>query len=507
MSRARWGGWAVGTALLALASCAKLPPASLEPSAPSVCYECLWVYTDPVYGKEVVEVYEGYHSRDPLVRADVRYMLARMHQDPERVCDALRAFYRRRRSGGDLRRLYVAETLAFTVPECGLDPAPYFERAAVLADQAGQHWKAGVYREVANGSFEPTFGTADIGGRLLVPEGTVAFVLGESFIRVPPGTRVGVQMERTVRDWLSYQMEYDFSPVVESQDELLWYHEGARLKNLLEATSLQIVPLPGTLMARKDGEWFAPDEQGIFRFGVLPDKVQYPTTRAWGDLGLMVDTHGISSLVESAVREETQLVVGCGDHPYKAQAAYHLATLGKDVYFPCDRYVAELLGHDAKGVLLGSAPVRQDGDAALIGDRPVLFRTDEVLVVEDSSARGRYQYYDAPARYFRRLSESLELRIEWVEVEGPGESGRVVQRAEERGASVIAVRVETEEDYGPVAEWLAGSPHRRAVLFHTAPYPAGYRLFEEFPGRTTFGDPKPHFLTTVELERRTAENP
>ena len=45
------------------------------------------------------------------------------------------------------------------------------------------------------------------------------------------------------------------------------------------------------------------------------------------------------------------------------------------------------------------------------------------------------------------------------------------------------------------------SPHRRAVLFHTAPYPAGYRLFEEFPGRTTFGDPKPHFLTTEELER------
>jgi hypothetical protein len=151
--------------------------------------------------------------------------------------------------------------------------------------------------------------------------------------------------------------------------------------------------------------------------------------------------------------------------------------------------------------------VRQDGDAALIGHRPVLFRTDDILVVQDSSARGRFQYYDAPARYFRRLSEMLELRIAWVEVEGPGESDRVVRRAEELGASVIAVRVETVEDHDPVEQWLAGSPDRRAVLFHTAPYPAGYRLFEEFPGQTTFGDPRPRFLTAAELERRASESP
>lgn len=503
----RWRSWAATAALVGLAGCAKLPPAILAPAPPAVCYECLWVYNDPVYGKEILEVYEDFRSRDPVVMADVRYVLARMHHDPERVCDALRAFHRRRRARGELRRLYVAETLAFTVPECGLDPAPYFERAADLADRAGQHWKAGVYREVAGGRFEPTFGSAEIGTTLSVPDGTVGFILGESAIRVPPGTRVGVQMERTVRDWLSYQMEYDLSPVVESQEEILWYHEGARLKDLLQAVPLQVVPLPGTLMARKNDEWFAPDEQGVFRFGVLADKVQYPTTRAWGDLGLLMDTHGISSLVESAVREDADLVVGCGDHPHKLRAAYHLATLGKDVYFPCDRFVGELLGYDAEGVLIGSAPVRPAGDSAVIGDRPVLFRIDDILVVENSSARGRYQYYDAPARYFRRLSEALELRIEWVEVDGPGESDRVVQRAEQVGASVIAVRVETEEDHGPVAEWLAGSPHRRAVLFHTAPYPTGYRLFEEFPGQTTFGDPRPRFLTAPELERTASEKP
>ena len=57
------------------------------------------------------------------------------------------------------------------------------------------------------------------------------------------------------------------------------------------------------------------------------------------------------------------------------------------------------------------------------------------------------------------------------------------------------MRVRTDEDARAVREWLAASPRHRAVLFHTAPYPAGYALFEEFPKQTTFGDPRPRFLT------------
>jgi hypothetical protein len=287
---------------------------------------------------------------------------------------------------------------------------------------------------------------------------------------------------------------------VDSEDGLLWYHEGARLRDLLRAVPIRVVPLPGTLIARRGEDWLAPDENGVFRFTVLPDKVRYPTTRAWSGLGLLMDTHGISALVEAAVRERSDLVVGCGDHPEKARAAYHLAQLGVNVYFPCDRYVSELLGHDAPGVLLGSAPVSAEPGGAVIGHRPVRFLVNEKIVVEDASLRGRYQYYDAPARYFRRLAEYLPLSVEWVEVDGPGESSRVIARAAQEGASVIAVRVETEEDYDPVHDWLAGSPERRAVLFHSAPYPAGYRLFAEFPGRTTFGDPRPRFVTAEELE-------
>jgi hypothetical protein len=478
-----------------LPGCVKRVPAPLEPLPPAVCYTCLWVYQDPVYRGEIFSVYEGYRSRDPWVRAEVEYILGRMNGDAGRLCRAFDAFLGLRRSGRRHRRLHAAETLAFTAPECGRDPSPYFQRASRLAGKLGDAWKAGVYEALAAGSFQPTFGEATIERRLEVPDGTVAFVLGASAIRVEAGTVVGAQIERVVRDWLSYQMESDLSRAVASSDRLLWYHEGARLRDLLEAVPAKVLPLSGTLAARQGDRWLAPDEHGVFRFQVLPDKVRYPTTRASGNLALLVDTHGISSLVAAAVREDADLVVGCGDSTGKARAAFHLAKLGKDVYFPCDRYVDELLGYDAPGVLLGSAPLRQEGRLAIIGDRPISFGIDEVIVVQDASLRGRHQYYDAPARYFRRLAEALPLRIEWVEVENPGESGRVVRRAEETGATAIAVRVETEEDYGPVREWLAGSTARRAILFHTAAYPAGYRLFQEFPAQTTFGDPRPRFLT------------
>jgi hypothetical protein len=80
-------------------------------------------------------------------------------------------------------------------------------------------------------------------------------------------------------------------------------------------------------------------------------------------------------------------------------------------------------------------------------------------------------------------------------VTGPGQAAAIVRRAEELHASAIAVRVWNDEDAAPVRGWLRASKTHRAVLFHTAPYPAGYALFGEFPKQTTFGDPRPRFVT------------
>ena len=480
-----------------MAGCARPAPATLRRApAPAICYACFWEHQDPEFRRELIEFYEAYATDDPLVRADVAYLLGRVEGDPDRVCGAWSAVLDLREDLADPRRALLAdEMLAFGAAECGEDAAPHFRRAAVSAREVGEAAKAGVYDAVASGRFRPRFGSSAIERRLDVPEGATRIVLGRSAIRVGPGTRIGVQSERTVRDWLSYQLRWDFAARAPEAEELLDYHEGARLRDVLAATEATIEPLIGTLVARRDDTWYAPDEEGVFRFEVLPDKVRYPTTRGTGELALLVDTHGLSAVVAQAIERGVTLVVGCGDYTAKAAAAQHLAQAGIDAYFPCDRFVGELIGYVGDGVLIGSAPVRAQDGVAVIGDRPVELRVDETIVVEDTSLTGRYQYYDAAARYFRRLAESVPLALELVGVGGPGESARIVERAEALDAAVIALRVETEDDYRPVHDWLARSREHRAVLFHTAPYPAGVRLFDEFPEQTTFGDPRPVFLT------------
>jgi hypothetical protein len=465
------------------------PRATVERApAPAICYACFWEQQDPGFRRDLIAFYERYETDDPLVRADVEYLLGRVLGDPDRVCASWRALLEIRDELADPQRVLLAdEMLAFGAAECGEDPAPQFLRAATSAREAGSPRKATVYDQIAGGRFRPRFGSAPIERRLDVPVGATRVVLGRSAIRVEPGAHIGVQSERTVRDWLSYQMRYDFAARPGEATELLDYHEGARLRDVLAATPATIEPLLGTLVARREGTWYAPDETGVFRFEVLPDKV--------GELGLLVDTHGLSAIVVQAIERGVSLVVGCGDYTAKAAAAQHLARAGIDVYFPCDRFVGELIGYVGEGVLIGSAPVRSEGGAAIIGDRPLELRLDETIVVEDTSLGGRTQYYDAAARYFRSIAESVPLALDFVAIDGAGESARVVERAEALGAAAIALRVETEEDYRPVRDWLASSREHRAVLFHTAPYPAGYRLFTEFPEQTTFGDPRPVFLT------------
>jgi hypothetical protein len=464
--------------------------------APSICYDCFWQYQPAGLHARLAEWYAAHPSHDPLLDADRRYLLARVRNDRPMLLASREAFLALRGKERDPgRRLMVDEALAFTAEECGESARTWFARAARSALRAGEPFKASVYRRLADGSFTPTVGDVAIRRRLEVPPGTTGYVLGASAIHVAPGETIGCQVERTVRDWLSYQFAWDFTARSPSPEELVPWHEGSRLRDILEATPAEILPLSGVLAVRHGDRWLAADDQGVFRFQVLIDKIEYPTTRVYRNVALIVDTHGLSALVEPAARRGARLVVACGDTPYKAEAAWWLAQLGIDAYFPCDRMVGDLLGYQGRGTLIGSAPVRAESGAAVIGDRPVRFSVAETVVAEDTHADGGFQYYDAPARYFRRLAEALPIHVEYAEVTGPDQSQRVVDHAQLVAAQVIAVRVRTDEDARPVRAWLAASRSNRAVLFHSAPYPAGNALFREFPGQTTFGDPRPLFLT------------
>src|SRR5439155_13943290 len=170
-------------------------------------------------------------------------------------------------------------------------------------------------------------------------------------------------------------------------------------------------------------------EKGVFRFKVLLDKVQYPTTHASGNFGWITDTHGLSAVVSQAINYRSQLVVGCGDYEGKVKAAYYLAQLGVNVVFPGDRFEYMLIGYKGEGVLMGTAPVKRVDGVPVIGHQPVSFSLGELIVAEDTTQRYPTQYYDAAARYFRQLGKFVRLNVKYVLVDDENQLVKVLEQA------------------------------------------------------------------------------
>ena len=195
-------------------------------------------------------------------------------------------------------------------------------------------------------------------------------------------------------------------------------------------------------------------------------------------------------------RKDINLAVACMDLPAKAQAALYLAKNGINIYAPCDRMASLLLNYKKLGInatIIGSAPVKQTESGAVIGDQPVGIYLDEPIVAEYTNRNDTSdQYCDTPWRYFNRLNQVYRLKLSLIRVyANTGEAGKVVTQAEAAKAQVIGVRVCTDEDYKPVAEWLKKDTRNRAVLLHSAAYEPGIALFKQFPKQTTFGDLDP----------------
>lgn len=462
----------------------------ITPQPSSICYSCAWEDYEPKVRADLVEYYRQYLPEDPLLFGDSRFALWRATGQPN--CDVLERY--KQVASGDasaFRRYVGASVVAFSGPECGLDTRRYFGGAAKAAEESGLKAEAVALKALENGN-SPAFGDQEVRTRLVVPSGAKALVLGESSIRLEPGMRVGTQVDRVMRDWVSAQLKW--SPADQAVPRpLTEYHEGALMKRMLELAEVQVFPLPGALVARQDDKWYALDDQGVYRFQVLEDKMRYPTTHVAGTSGWVEDTHGISAMVPQALERRVQLVVGCGDSGGKVKAAYRLASMGIHVFIPGDRYADELLGYDAPGVILGGAPIHQVGETAVIGSQPVRVSLEETIVVQDTKKTFPMQYYDAPARYFRALAKYVPLKPVFVEVDEPNQIRRVLDRAEQAKSSVVAVRVATEWEDSDLRGWLKGSKQRRAVLFHSALYPYAQPLFADFPTQVTFGDLHPRF--------------
>ncbi len=319
-------------------------------------------------------------------------------------------------------------------------------------------------------------------------------IIGKSAIRVGKNSIIKTQADRVTRDWLqAYNIKS--APWAFSEKDTASWHEGKKAKELIGLTGAKVLTVWGTKVRKIGESWYAPDAEGVYRFEVSEDKVEhFPTTIVIDDrTAILNDTHGISAIAWDSL--DADIVIGCGDHRGKIEAAYYLADRGVNVYVPTDRFLSSLIGTYTKGTIIGTAPVKKEGDGAVIGDQPVAIGVNEPVVV--STTRGRYplQYYDTPHRYFRELEKYIgqAMNIIAVEVTEYGKAGVVVDEARKTGAKVIGIRVKSESEHDAVYSWLKEDRSRRAVLFHSAVYPDGYRLFFEFPQQTSFGDIHPEF--------------
>jgi hypothetical protein len=320
------------------------------------------------------------------------------------------------------------------------------------------------------------------------------FVIGTSKIIITRGSIIGTQVDRVFRDIQWSGSEFDITRKIQhfinDKKELLPYMEGRLSQLLIEYAEVMVNSLTPSIVKQIDNTYFANDGEGNYKFYVSPDKMGYPSVQRNCEDFICVDTHGFNMIAhEASKRRKYSTLIACMDLQSKADAAFYLASLGHNCYAPCDRYLYTLIGKPTKGVIIGSAPIHKHKLGAVIGDQPIIINLKETIIVQTSPDENENRYCDTPFRYFSELIDYLRIAPDYVVVSaGIGETKKIIDSAETEKATVIFVRIRNKEDADPISEWLKSNKHHKAVLFHSAPYDAGYEIFTKFKTQTTFGD-------------------
>ncbi|MDP3727905.1 MAG: hypothetical protein Q8R18_00480 [bacterium] len=332
------------------------------------------------------------------------------------------------------------------------------------------------------------------------PKNATTLTIGESSFTLTKKDILVSQVDRVTRDWLSSQLQDPNAKTIltifsEKYDvEDIGWHEGGRIAQYKQAINLTHISVTGTIVRKINNNWYAPNEQGIFMFDVPLDKVQYPTTRFLReDLALIIDTHGINMLVEQAIEQNATVVMGCCDHIGKIKAALYLNERGIKVICNTDKYLPLALGQTNE--TLGSAPFKKQENTLLFGAQPIKINLSEKIIVLNATEYYGLSYYATSTIYFTQLQKQtlLPLDLVFVTIDDYNQLQKLVDKAEEANATVIAARVYNEDDYVVLSEWLESSEKKRIILFHSEAYPYGYLLLRNYPAQVTFDDIMPSF--------------
>lgn len=332
------------------------------------------------------------------------------------------------------------------------------------------------------------------------PHDASIIVFGSTYLRVPENSRVVTQVDRVIKDVAS-NINVNTPPgqSPNSSKQLVPYMEGSRVAELMDYANVKVIPITGVPIKNINGEWYGPDENGNFVFGVDPSKAGalFSLNGTDNNTKIQVNTHGMNVLVPGAINNDAYLVVACGDLPGKAKAEKYLSNHGINCYAPCDRFSANVMPYNGTGKIMAGEPIRRcsSGASAIIGAQPIALKTNETIVVQTTNKTYPDQYCDTPSRYFHCLETAynLDLNLDLVYA-GRGETEKVINETKVSGSKVIGVRVATAQDKISVENWLRSDSENRAILFHSAAYEPGYSLFTEFPYQVTGQDLNPVFI-------------
>src|SRR5712692_8198170 len=214
--------------------------------AAPVCYTCFFQNSGIQPDAELTPFFKfEFKTTDPLVAGDARFILWRA--TGKRDCGALDVY--RGVTGDPDRRLIASADVGFSAWECDQDGSVALEQASKLAASIKRHSESRALHELSTGTFDPKFNDTAIKASLVVPPSAKSMVLGESTIKLTPGMRVGTQVERVYRDWLSYVLPWDMTrnpvalPLVRDYYNYRPYHEGAVIADIQRMADVQVTPL------------------------------------------------------------------------------------------------------------------------------------------------------------------------------------------------------------------------------------------------------------------------
>ncbi len=438
----------------------------------------------------------GYHGKkisNQFLNAEKQIILGRLKSDPDTIIDSYRLYKKAFLKSNSLEEmLTICENASMLYEEAGLE-SPYFDVAKLIANNLGLDYKINIYDAILkNKSF--LIESVNIEKKLDVPENPKKIIFGNSFIELKDGDIIGSQQDRVVSDWYSarYRNKYDNF----QNKQIIPWQEGNLVRKILKNMNAELLIFNDTFAFKINNKWYATDENGMPKFEVLIDKIKYPSTKLSNNVAYIVDTHGISALVSQAITNKVDLVIGCGDSPGKMQAANYLSQKGINVFFANDRFMSEVIGYTGKGILMGTAPVKDTDEGVIIGNQPLVFDINEKIILQNTIREYPVNYYDAPTRYFSELQRLSGIKLNTIEinVDDIKQTYKVIEEARKQNADFVGIRVAYKEDYLPVKKWLKESKEHKAILFHSGSYDSGYSLFFEFPDQTSFGDSKPIFV-------------